>query len=328
MTTYLIGAGASLEVLPLVSNLPKALADFAAEISIERISNSANFFLTDEGYKNRAECIEIIYQDYSELVQTLKQMASFDTLAKKLTIQKSQIQLEKIKALLTAFFLYKQATSPLCPRQDSFFASILGITSDLPEDMQVLTWNYDSQFERAYATYLSASNDSLNESRKMLKVKTPMTASEDWSGFNLIKMNGSADFGYIDEGQFTVQDLDDQSSALDQCMKKYLGAIHSRFRTSLNFAWDSLNYESFIDQVISKTCNSQRLIVIGYSFPYFNREIDSKLFNNMRQLDEVIIQNPSAIAIRDFLISSNSVFSSVSIKPITQTEQFYLPIGI
>jgi len=41
------------------------------------------------------------------------------------------------------------------------------------------------------------------------------------------------------------------------------------------------------------------LIVIGYSFPFFNREIDRKIIGNMEELEKVYFQAPDAETIKE-----------------------------
>ena len=74
---------------------------------------------------------------------------------------------------------------------------------------------------------------------------------------------------------------------------------------------------------------SRAMVIIGYSFPYFNRVVDKDLFNtNMLRGLDIYIQDPDAINIAESVkaLIPESNKSSVRIKSIVSNlKQFYMP---
>ena len=75
--------------------------------------------------------------------------------------------------------------------------------------------------------------------------------------------------------------------------------------------------------------SNQTLVIIGYSFPYFNREVDRLILQNMNQLKNVYIQslpdNAVEIAQRFQNLRTDFNIKSNNLKIITDVNQFYLP---
>lgn len=105
--------------------------------------------------------------------------------------------------------------------------------------------------------------------------------------------------------------------------------------SNLSFAWE--NYaerelqktnQSF--QFARKICNkTDILVIIGYSFPIFNRTIDKELFNEMTQLERVYVQTDQFDKIGSIL--QNDFMKPLGFKidkEITNvgfTDQFFIP---
>ena len=77
--------------------------------------------------------------------------------------------------------------------------------------------------------------------------------------------------------------------------------------------------------------STQILVVIGYSFPFFNREVDKKLFSSFiegRNTDQlkVYIQDPFISEDQiNFLRQRFNIPPELKIEPITFVNQFFLP---
>ena len=93
---YLIAAGASFRALPLVSNLPDELLDFAD--SIPRMSGT--------GPPNQIE--KKFQEDLHWLDNKAKKQASVDTLPRQFSLNGQRNNLDKLKNILTIFFYCKQ----------------------------------------------------------------------------------------------------------------------------------------------------------------------------------------------------------------------------
>src|SRR5208283_3946235 len=90
--------------------------------------------------------------------------ASVDTLAKKFYLKGDDSSLRKLKAVLSAFLIVRQERKPVEKRYDSFFASVLyrdKVTRELqiPSNIRILTWNYDTQLEKAFYGFTDDSGE-------------------------------------------------------------------------------------------------------------------------------------------------------------------------
>lgn len=87
--------------------------------------------------------------------------------------------------------------------------------------------------------------------------------------------------------------------------------------------------ESFIEVIKNSIKDADTLVVISYSFPYFNREVDKLLFENMTKLKKIYIQDqyPDRIeeSVRNLLTISHNVVNKTTIEKQYNLTQFYLP---
>ncbi len=125
--TFLFGAGASAEALPIVSQIPTQL-----EKLIITLDNS-DFELDDNQYfafnnnltKRDFQKKMISYLRWLAKLINEDNSASVGTLAKKLFLQRKFYELTMLKLALSVFFVCEQAISHPDKRYDSFFSSIL-----------------------------------------------------------------------------------------------------------------------------------------------------------------------------------------------------------
>lgn len=157
-----------------------------------------------------------------------------------------------------------------------------------------------------------------------LKRKKCPTSKDILSGFHIYNLNGSC--GTIVSGvKYIIGEFLNEWN--DQLILKicqtYL-RLKSRpdsYEPSISFAWESAE---FIENVKQAVANTQILVVIGYSIPYFNRLIDKKILGGMTLLQKVYIQSPEAETVKQRL---NAVISQpvIKVELVTETKQFLLP---
>ncbi|MDB2462897.1 hypothetical protein N9W61_02205 [Algibacter sp.] len=207
--TYLLGAGASCQSLPMVKNIPEALEKFAQDFLplnlnepnamsfLDKLGGLANKFLNkhknDKGtFEKYHHLLLEFHRDIVWLQSESKNHSSIDTLAKKLHLQNNKTDLKKLKYILSCFFIYEQ-TCNFDKRYDSFFASILESLSEIPSNLKILSWNYDSQLEIAFSNF---SNTSIEKSRETLNIfskgnKIDSSKINLNNTFNVFKINGT-----------------------------------------------------------------------------------------------------------------------------------------
>ena len=96
----------------------------------------------------------------------------------------------------------------------------------------------------------------------------------------------------------------------------------------LSFAWedDSEKNKQYWLNLKGNTQDAVSLVVIGYTFPFFNRNIDRTLFDAMKNLKTIYIQDPNAEnLIQNIRPVLSDRHSQTKIIPLTNVDQFYLP---
>jgi len=326
---YLLGAGASAECIPVVNGMAKDLLAMVSSVQgvYTRFDDTVGYYVKDD----EAKAIKV-GKMLGELAEICKHHYSIDTYAKKLFLTDDRL-FRKLKLDLSLYFTLKQILTPADRRYDNFFSSILDTKLRLPSKIKIISWNYDFQLEKSYLEFNKALH--LNSSRASLGLTIP----SDWSNynryadkFNIIKLNGSAriktsDYdGYLVTATNSIGMSNNASHAIDV----YLNIIEGNvpFETELKFAWENEHYENLFEAA-SDLSNITVLVIIGYSFPFFNREVDIALFSKMKQLTKIYIQdtNPENIieTMSEFIDLSNSYKGSIEVVPKRNLNQFVFP---
>src|SRR5205085_5957769 len=115
---------------------------------------------------------------------------SIDTFAKKLFLTNDEYNLRQLKLILSVYFLYEQSHEaekdnffqyhekvrysnlPVDPRYDFFMAALLKPSKPrpvLPDNLYIVSWNYDSQLEMAYHPYGKIDHNDDKSLRESLK---------------------------------------------------------------------------------------------------------------------------------------------------------------
>ena len=308
--TYLIGAGASHGVLPLVKDLPADLRTFIESNGVTGPEQSK------------------FKKDFLWLAKEAAKQASIDTLARQYSISGQNENLRKLKNIVTVFFYFKQACSYPNKRYDLFFSTVLDDNLTMPENIKFISWNYDLQFEIAFNNYTLCKNLEENQKRLCIINKGDIDTA-DSNTFQIYKINGTAQF----KTNNAVYDLDyysDRDTINPLMFYRKLCKLYNEIElekgieSSLSFAWETAEFGDSFWKVIEST---EILIVIGYSFPYFNRKVDTDLFKRMKKIQRVYIQdNPEHYATikRKFKEITSSYFK-VAIKDTPTIEEFFIP---
>lgn len=181
--TYLIGAGASagkrvktngqiIEGLPCVKEIPWRLRNLAGDFR----SNVNNF-----GGADRSE-MERLVAAINSLYETSNRHSTIDTYAKKLFLRGEKNTFELTEAYSAFYFIVEQILLKPDSRYDTFLANILDNKLNIPDNINIISWNYDCQFEIAYREY---SQDK----------QLPIASKIAWSRNDkpkILKVNGTA----------------------------------------------------------------------------------------------------------------------------------------
>lgn len=334
--TYLIGAGASAYGVPVVSEMSKALNNL-----INYLQNHHHIPTTDTIIIGNGEEINLhdekanLLADLQWLTVQENKHATIDTFAKKLFITKKHKDLERLKRTFSLFISAYQLQYPADPRYDLFFAAILDTDKKLPPEINFISWNYDYQLELSLEEYLENGDLESTSSQINVQIKNMAPTSMNSDASNFIKLNGSAGFFSPSKKRThrylhypNNQTLDNRLTEIIkiQANAKYNPEIES----SLSFAWENeQNGNTILDKARKIIRDTQVLVIIGYSFPYFNREIDKFILSNGQNLSKIYIQDPVPGDVEERLKQSlferEKTVLRNSIEYKTRMQEFFIP---
>lgn len=142
-------------------------------------------------------------------------------------------------------YLFEKLSISIDPRYIAFFSAILESPKNkiLDKNLWIISWNYDSQIEKTL---------------KMLWAPVP-----DKNQY--IKLNWSAK---VRLGKKALENAKDIINFTNQI---------NELSSSIEYAWD--DKEEILKKIWKMTQDTTKIIIIWYSFPVYNRYMDSSIFN-------------------------------------------------
>lgn len=326
--TYLFGAGASALKLPTIKGLPeriKIIKNFIDEnynYDKDEILTSGNFQI------NAIEAKKFVLDGFDKLYNASQNHSTVDTYAKKLHLTQRSREVDELIFILALYFNIEQKLVGNDPRYDTFLISILNSSArTFPKNLKFLSWNYDLQFEIAYHRLLESNGSILDFSRFN-------TNSDYWekNQFTSIKINGSCNVKEHGLYSLTENILSKESSNDDIAWAFQYGIHKIKNRNSsypgyvnIDFAWDQ--GRDTLSKIAELHNETEILVVIGYSFPFFNRDVDRKIIRAMSKLKTIYIQdlNPSNIVTRFLSILPDWQKKGIEIISVNTVDEFFLP---
>ncbi len=296
--SYLLGAGASAETLPTVESFKKVMnLNYLSVVKeIEPVLRFKDFQVSQS-----------YIDQLTTLIDQISTHRSVDTLAKKLFLRGDTAKYRHLKLFVNHFLTFREFEMGIDKRYDGFFASILsneGAGIKLPGNIKILSWNYDRQIELSVAQFMN--------SNKLMDIanKIQLYPRENISSTNLIsdqfscfKLNGTIG-GIIKNGIFKLPDIDtdvigksfsneERIKTLRNFIDEYeLFMVDNNSNSSISYSWENHVVTNHIRKnALEATKETDILVVIGYSFPTFNRETDRSILSNMKKLRKVYIQS-------------------------------------
>ncbi|MBL7744683.1 MAG: hypothetical protein JNN00_14525 [Chitinophagaceae bacterium] len=344
--TYVLGAGASANALPVVRDMNRRISVF-----IEHLKKECPLNTEQEN-------------QLSNIFEQIKKHYTIDTYAKKLFLKKrhGESDLFKLYNFMGAYFIYEQlgkkAEYDVCKylfdnssiparnssfeiyngiiesvdyRYDSFYAAILVNDKDgdvsLPSNINIVSWNYDFQLEISFMNFMVGAG--LDQVQRKLRIYPSPSNEQTDRNYSIVKINGTA--GLFAEGNTYGKLFDFRSHVLDRDAMKILKDIifqsRSAYKNSIYFAWDdndvTRNARNYARNIVS---DADILVVIGYSFPYFNRDIDRVIFSALEGRGRTIyIQTPedSFVSTKHRAMGANHLFEEA--RQFSELDQFLIP---
>ncbi|QQR97736.1 MAG: hypothetical protein IPK18_13000 [Sphingobacteriales bacterium] len=306
--TYLIGAGASANALPVVNGMNERM-----EIFVDFLKKSCDILKLNEDPQYRIS--NSSFSKIDNLLLEIKSQYTIDTYAKKLFLLEDYDTLEYLKRFLTAYLIFEQISfnTSLCDkivssivedynkssdtlkieiiekiksrvdyRYDSIFANLLLFsTKKIDSKINFISWNYDNQFEISYQNYRKErySLDEIQDELQIIPSLKNCNHNKEFSG--ILKLNGTA--GFFDANMSYGKLFDFSKHIMDtDTIKLFIVSVlsgRSQFDNSIKFAWENdvqvTKAREYAKEIIG---NSDIVVIIGYSFPTFNRIVDREIF--------------------------------------------------
>lgn len=342
--TYIFGAGASALKIPTIEGFAEGLNDFHNHTLREFKFPDEPFEIPFERIKLSQQKVHVKYmKDLRWLMKEMANHSSIDTFARKLYLTHNKDALRKVKAVVDIYLTTLQLFEGIDLRYDTFFATILrggmGLEVELPKNMRVLSWNYDFQFELSASIFFRISESELIT--KKLQVH-PNLQTEEYvkNHFSIFKLNGTAGgYTYEDRGvkfnrvEFdTIKIKDKLNKTEKQKILTHMLACYALYTSegtdttsTINYAWEDSEVNIDVRYAAKQeTANTIYLVVIGYSFPTFNRTLDKEIIRNMKFLKKVYIQIPEK-DIEGVIQRFKAIRADVDVVPITATDEFFVP---
>lgn len=353
--TYLIGAGASFHSLPLIKTMNTRMRAYSEFLKEQQ----------SEGKLKHSFCAKFLAH-LDELIEIERQRTSIDAYARELSIRGEEMELLRLKAVLSGYLLFEQLIKPsghtftygqynlmqgdacrvayndqlqeclrthLDKRYITFWGEHLSPGSDrLPDNIRILSWNYDMQFESSFS---QVKNCSLELAQQNLQVFPSPLQGVDLERSCILKLNGTA--GLIDDySQKRLYNLFDcRAHHLMDNLTYLIDLLEHNYQHAFNkplfaFAWEDEGIVRQTREYAQKVAeDTEILVVIGYSFPNFNKSVDREIFKSIPKLRKVYYQAPQA-EIPDLLDRLEGVHAGIGekTKAVTNLDTFYVPVEL
>lgn len=344
--TYLLGAGASAGKplkespyfekderywrkigLPVVNEIPDRLKKLVDDIRHTTLSGKVGEL--DYGVEQKK-----LIKDLEELLEKCQRHATIDTYAKKLVLTKNTFSLLHLENILCFYLICEQLFNKIDNRYDTFFANVLGDNLLIPPDMNIVSWNYDNYLDMAYYEYQSeqqirtiTKNNVREENPKVFKINGTATF-ENYTLRNLLEDSKKTYYGDIDSDNGLEIGLTHEGLKRIVEIYYHVCAYTPKNHSHLSFAFDTVhNTEQKFYEKLRKTLQgTDILVVIGYTFPFFNRQIDQIILSALLDIKKVYIQDINPTKTQEILQTIlTEEGSKATIIPITDVSSFFIP---
>lgn len=298
---YLIGAGASARALPTVKEMPSALLTHST--CVERRFSKEYGGEVDIRYARR-------YKDFmNRMAKWSKEYGTIDTYARSLFLLNRTHELNELKLHLSMYFMLEEAMTrkvdfdyfpdvPITLKTDrvdtrylGWLALLMDVDSGINPRVNIVSWNYDLQLEHAMALFRG--HECLGDLHTDPQFQVYPTPDREDRTFvrppSLIRLNGVAghDRTEVSGDALYKSQLVRESDAKDfgaELFNRYYTyllnpeTMHAR-GSSITFAWEKDLVAANAQRLACRALiRADVLVVIGYSYPTFNRTIDRALY--------------------------------------------------
>lgn len=342
--TYILGAGASAPLLPLAVDPPKSYNQSNSLYGLATaMINLAGEFETQirEHKKNHKQLSEIKLKFFKKTIPQLRNLAedarnfsTIDTLAKYYYITEKN-KLPILKQHLAKYFLIEQLIKKKFNNKYLVFLTTILSKEQFPSHIKILNWNYDYQLGIAASKFTHedfTTNGRHRVINKPLIPYFPDVSEQGWMSNNtncsMVYLNGIAGL-YKSAGTENPYANHIYNEYSEDTKMELIEKILPQTSKYLTFAWEKSDVSIRSLEIAKRIIiDTEILVVIGYSFPFFNREIDRAIFEILKQNHnlKIYFQNPQIDG--KFLVNQFNLKESIYIKHISKVDQFYIPFEL
>jgi hypothetical protein len=327
--TYLLGAGASKNAVPIVRDFSDAMISLSNDLQV----------LIDKDDSNYQNGSLKFCNDLIKIANKSREYVSLDTYANYLYRHKKDddgITLNRLKFITSMFLIIWQARQKVDSRVKHFFTKTL-LSQDIRPayvngKFNIITWNYDLQLALALKELFFSSN-SLHEMLSVLgsfpDTLHPRVGEEGI--VSVLNVNGIA--GLVGDNNANTSEI------LSYLFGKSLDFIYDEIKPMLSpgstqynnfssyfiFNWEHKpHYDTYIQKAIDILGNSDTIVIIGYSFPDDNsKEFDKKWINQFTKTgSEIIYQDPYP---NEDFIHEIKRYRNINFRVKNDTSKYFIP---
>ncbi|MBV6647072.1 MAG: hypothetical protein KI790_16565 [Cyclobacteriaceae bacterium] len=300
--TYLFGAGASYNALPLDKNLHDQISKLAIRLEkncthlLSNISLIEDLHWLSEKSKSH-ETVDTYARKLHMHIITPHEVPVFYDSYKKVDLSN---EYRRLKDTLSAYFILSQFERKE-DRYNKLLSHVLHkerpSVLSMKENIRIATWNYDSQLEIAFAD--NYRNSTTKDVFGMLgSYPCPFLLGDSFYGHSddfdpreyrtpVIHLNGIAGLTCNEQRSFEMSELINSRTFED--LVQSISNIYNSSNSFLFFGWDEEN--TSINLAYEEFQETDVLVVCGYSFPSFNKKVDYTIIESMKALKKIYIQD-------------------------------------
>ena len=329
---YFLGAGASAEALPLAKSVGGTSIEPqipGLAYSLKKINlNSLLVKLIDKNYQH---VLNTYKHNFGQLADKADEFGDVDTYAKYLHLMHpGGEELQELKRTLSAYFSINQLI--LGAKDKRYLPWLVTIMNRkiFPENVKILSWNYDFQVELAAAQIgnfedVEWSETGFTHSPPLFSYFPNLDPTfSDYKLLSLIHLNGIAGFAMSENSRKLSIFQKRFSKSTDSSL---LFLEENNLHTQMHFAWEGGNYHNpLMSHVKNMIEGTTIMVVIGYSFPFFNREFDKQIFSELTKngnFRKIYYQDP--VLNGQQLRSQFGLSAHIEITHIQNKDNFHVP---